>query len=320
MNRITEREGMADLTFWVYYGNETHVLRDMPLWMYRAVEHIFPSSLEFVGEYPSEVSGVRVLVVASFGHPEELSQKGMVDRMNRVADFNARVGGMEIVPGGVIPNSLRALGVQPVSPVSLENDRGPVFAITYAVEHEFSRKGLVRGQDAIAVIGIGRIGGLVMNRFRSTGHRVVAVEKTRRGTIKGERILYTNDSWYILEQDAQIIVVITRRGSDIAPDIKNFPVSATVFDESFPQIEQQDVYTLQTRGNTVARIFLTGIQASRAFGGYATNEIPACLVQPMVRVVAQKFERATQRTGESIQDWVDRVAGEVLGIRPNIAT
>jgi hypothetical protein len=319
MRRIAEREQTADLTFWVYYGTIAHAREDMPLWMYKGICSIAPASLEFIGEYPARDSGVRVLAISMFGHPEEVSEQGMLSRMDRILQFNSFVGGSEIVLGGMLPNRLGALGITAPSPISFANEAGSVYGIVGAVEAEFIARGLVRGQDAIGIIGLGRIGGRVMRRLREFGHRLVALEKSREGTSERGRVVYTSESRYLLEQNTQIIIVITRTGDDIEEDAWAIPDGCVLFDETFPAISSRVVQNLEHKGCVVERVFLVGISASRAFGGYAVGEVPACLVQPMVRVAASKFAQAVQGQGESTQDWVDRIAANVLGLQPHYA-
>jgi hypothetical protein len=169
----------------------------------------------------------------------------------------------------------------------VNGDKGTVFCVTETISSVLRRHNLSKSIVKIAVVGVGHVGGSLLTALRSDGFEAIGIDiEPRHGSFiirdGGESVL----------GNADIVVVLTPRGSDFLPYLKLLKNDAIIVDDTHPKIKEAD----QPEGMHFYKVAV-GIGNSRFYPrlpGYRPNWIPGCAIEAMTAAVTGEFNGTSQ--------------------------
>lgn len=319
--RFVERIGEADGVFLVHMGVPEHKREIAPAWMLRILRRFVSTALVFVGEYPRGASGIRLIALSPLDMLDTFSRKdfrGIVDNAIRI---QKGVGAQKVILGGLLPHYVRRHYRRNIPDViEMDNFRGPVFALTAAVQSKSEEFSLQQERDWICVVGVGTVGSRLVTRLQERGFKVFALDPRSRIEIS-DTLVRTNNPALLESYAIKLFIVTTRLGSDIRKTVRFFPQGALLINEAYPGVFAFPEVMGQLTEKNIAieqlSLISEGIRPSRALWGFGEDEIPACVVRFLVDLVEP--QEASVQAAEDIHDRIERVAtGSRLGLRPKL--
>jgi len=229
----------------------------------------------------------RGLVVGTFKTTEDfLKNKQLGAKFEKTFKWLQLFTGVKsIALAGQMPGLINHQGVKIKKPV-VSGIKGTVFCVSKTVKRVIIKHGLIPGKFQIAIVGVGRIGGSLMDNLKEFGHNVVGIDIKARG----HSIALTEDASKILPQ-ADMVVVLTPDGRDFIPYIKYLKNGAIVIDDTHPRIRAD-----------VGKVFfykvaveLPGVEFFPQLPGYWKNWIPGCVVEAMFVAATNRFNGVNQK-------------------------
>ncbi len=157
----------------------------------------------------------------------------------------------------------------------VHGEKGMVFCTietlyTVAQKHELSLE-----RVNIAVFGAGRVGKSISNFLSGEGYSVKSI---RSRNVFDENDSKLPDGISDVLQTADIVIVISAKGSDFHPYMKYLKDNALVIGETHPPIQRP------FRRGTVYRaaLSLEGLQFVPSLETYSTTSVPGCVIEAIV--------------------------------------
>jgi hypothetical protein len=242
----------------------------------------------FIGGLISRGPGGRGLVLVTPSTIENFSQDGQARKeiMGRLEWIGRVSGAGAIALAGQLPGIIYRNGNSLQRPF-VRGDRGTVFCVMETLDQIMKNHNLNRKSIRIAVVGVGHVGGILLDALRNEGLDTVGIDiELKRGGIvlqkEGERLL----------QDIDVVIVLTPRGNDFLPYLKFVKKDAIILDDTHPKIKQND----QPKNLTFYKVAV-GIENTRFYPrlpGYRPNWIPGCVVDAMVAAATGNFNGIQQ--------------------------
>lgn|GEM_PF-370256 len=261
---------LFDYLFLVYPGSDCDLDGYCPRWL--AKSWIFSGKPTIGGIVTKGRAGVRGLVLVVPNTIQEFSASKPLCWfvLRRLERLNWLVGSRVIALAGMLPGVVERKQKVPFGSQFVRGIHGTVFCVMETVER--ARKKDV-GTFQVAQIGVGHCGGALYNALYQDDHRVRGIDI--RPTKKG--VLLPEESRAVLEQ-ADMVVVLTPRGSDFDPYTGWLKAGATVIDDTHPRI------TKKPDGVEFIKVAvgLNGVEFRPRLPGYRANWIPGCAVEAIV--------------------------------------
>lgn len=285
--------------FVVYPGTEADKRLYCPAWAERLLPPLSPSGvIRFRGRWGLMVAG---LVTAELLERRPAAIQALLDEARR--EFpDVRV----IALAGRLPSIATRAGVDLDQPFT-RGDRGTLSAMLSAARELARLSGRPPGELTIAVPGgAGFIGMQLVLELAVEWGRVVSIDPRFEGERRAhDNILFTERPEAVASADA--VLVLTRRGDDVATIAPFVAPGTLVADDTHPEIPADVRRTMEDRGARVlkASMYDAHFQILPRIPMFRRDDIPGCLLEALVvldsghSVVGSQagFDRAAARIG-----------------------
>ena len=272
-----------DYLFLVYPGTDQDLDGYCPRWL--AKSWLFRSKPQ-VGGFITRGTGGRGLVLVVPNTVKELlhdkqSCYRITKRLNRTRRL---VGAKSIAIAGQLPGIIIKHQIKLEKPFVVGNT-GTVFCVMETVAQAMSIHGLTQGSFRIILVGVGFIGRSVLDALKNDGHEVLGVDIkiSRRGVLVGEKGL---DAL----QKADMVIVLTPKGSDFLPYVRHLKLGCIVIDDTHPKI------TNRPDGIHFYKVAMgmDGVKFLPRLPGYKSDWIPGCTVEAIYSAATGSFNHIPQ--------------------------
>ncbi len=253
--------------FLVYPGTDSDLDGYCPRWL--AKSWVF-SKKPTIGGFVS--NGGLVLVVPNTIHDfknDDVLEK-VVKRMMKIKKLTkARA----VALAGQLPGILSRKGIPTGDPI-VQGNKGTVFSVMETLSKAAFFNNIDLKKTKIVVVGVGYVGKLLLTSLEEEGYSPTGVD------INGE---YNNKDAI---KDADVVIVLTAKGSDFSPYINNLKRGAIVIDDTHPKIREkpENVFFYKVA------LGLEGVKFTPRLPGYHNDWIPGCVVEAIVAAETGSFK------------------------------
>jgi len=271
-----------DYLFLVYPGDDSDLDGYCPRWL--AKSWLFSTKPTIAGVI-SKGSGGRGLVLvvpntASDFQANKETCQAIVRRLKRISSW---IGAPSIALAGQAPGMITRHGVSFEEPF-VRGNKGAVFCVAEVIEEVMQKHNLVPGQFKITLVGVGYVGNLLMSFLEEEGHDVEGIDIRNHRN----RVSLQEDAPTILNQ-ADMIIVLTPKGSDFIPYLPYLKEGAIVIDDTHPRIRKK----LNDITFYKVAVGMKGVNFTPRLPGYKSDWIPGCAVEAMVSAKTGDFNGDT---------------------------
>ena len=150
-----------------------------------------------------------------------------------------------------------------------------VFCTIETLYSVFNKHDLSMEGANIAVFGAGRVGKSISDFLSEGGYAVTSI---RSKSVFDENDCKLSSSIGDVLQMADIVIVISAKGSDFHPYMKYLKDNSIIIDETHPSIQRPFKQGTITR----ASLSLDGLQFIPSLETYSTTNIPGCVIEAIV--------------------------------------
>ena len=194
------------------------------------------------------------------------------------------VGAKSIAIAGQVPGMLSRHNLSLEKPFVMGN-KGTVFCIMETISEVMKKHYLEPGNFRIALIGVGYVGALLLSSLKDQGHNIVGVDIQ----INRKGIFLPQESRPFLKE-ADMVIVLTPRGSDFAPYASDLKTGAIVIDDTHPKITQRPIGVNFYK----VAVGLNGVKFYPHLPGYRAEWIPGCAVEAIYSAATGQFNGSSQ--------------------------
>ncbi len=257
-----------DYLFLVYPGSDSDLDGYCPRWL--ANSFLFREKPVIGGIVSKGKKTGRGLVLVVPNKPFEFGRELVAKKITKRLEFVRKITrARSIALAGQAPGMVKR--VISLEPPFVEGVQGTVFCIVETLK-EVSKKEKIYESSKIVVVGVGRIGKAVIDYLEDLGLNVVGIDVIR--TKKG--VVLAGQASEILSQ-ADVVIVLTPKGSDFLPYVKHLKPSAIVIDDTHPKMKKRIPQTVYK-----VAVELPGANFYPRLPGYRKNWIPGCAVEAIV--------------------------------------
>ncbi len=270
--------------FLVYPGTDADLDGYCPRWL--AKSWIF-SKKPTVGGIISKGSGGRGLTLVVPNTVQEFHKNRDVceKTMKRLEWIKNLAGAKSIAIAGQVPGMLVRHGIDIDQPF-VRGNKGTVFCIVETIERVMRKKSLITGKFQIALLGVGYVGRVLMNYLETKGHQVIGIDIS----INRQGVKLQSEAPEVLRH-ADMIVVLTPKGSDFMPYSPFIKRGSVVIDDTHPKIRQR----LKGVEFYKVAVGMDGVNFYPRLPGYRSDWIPGCAVEAIVSAATTSFNGHPQR-------------------------
>lgn len=299
--RVLRHLVTPNYVFVVYPGTEADKRLYCPAWAERLLPPLSPSGvIRFRGRWGLMVSG---LVTAELLERRPAAIQALLD------DARSEFPRVKVIAlAGRLPSIATRAGVDLDQPFT-RGDRGTLSAMLSAARELARLSGRPPAELTIAVPGgAGFIGMQLVLQLAAEFRRVVAIDPRFEGERRShDNILFTERPEAVASADA--VLVLTRRGDDVASIAPFVAPGTLVADDTHPEIPADVRRTMEMRGAEVlkASMYDARFKIVPRIPMFRRDDIPGCLLEALVvldnghGVVRSQvgFDRAAARIGFS---------------------
>ena len=204
----------------------------------------------------------------------------------RLVWLNNLVGSRAVAVAGQVPGIMVRNGISIEKPF-VRGNKGTVFCIMETISEAINKHELKPVDTSIIVVGVGYVGGLLLNELRADGYNAIGIDIEIK---KGGIVALDEDAGGFLPQ-ADLVVVLTPKGSDFAPYVQYLKKGAIVIDDTHPKITDKPV------GVKFYKVAV-GMEETSFYPrlpGYRANWIPGCAVEAIMAAATGEFNGCTQK-------------------------
>lgn len=272
-----------DYLFLVYPGTDNDLDGYCPRRL--AKSWLFSKKPAIGGIISKSVGGRGLILVVPNTIKEFLSHKDVCEKvMQRLERIKAIVGAKSIAIAGQVPGMLSRHNLFLEKPF-VRGNKGTVFCIMETVYEVMKKHGLEPGEFRIVVVGVGYVGTLLLSSLKELGHNIVGVDI--RVNRKG---VFLPQESHPLLKEADMVIVLTPRGSDFAPYVSDLKIGAIVIDDTHPKIIQRPVGVNFYK----VAVGLKGVKFYPRLPGYRAEWVPGCAVEAIYSAATGQFNGSSQ--------------------------
>jgi hypothetical protein len=199
----------------------------------------------------------------------------------RLRRMEALSGARAIALAGQLPSVMRLRGITLHEPF-VDGTRGTVFSIVDTIDQMMRLERMNKDAIQIVLIGVGYLGRRVLTQLQRSGFDVKGLDL--RPDPRGD--VWTGAKGIERLRHADVVVVMTGRGSDFNPYIEYLKPGAIVIDDTHPRITNipDGVRTYKVAAE------LAGTRFVPRLPGYESTWVPGCGVEAMVAARTGTFE------------------------------
>jgi hypothetical protein len=205
---------------------------------------------------------------------------------DRLVWLNNLVGARAVAVAGQVPGIMARNGA-PIEKPFVRGNKGTVFCIMETVSEVAKRHNLNPAKTDIIVVGVGYVGGLLLDELRNEGYNAIGVDTELK---KRDIVTLQEDSSLFLSR-ADIVIVLTPKGSDFVPYVRHLKKGAIVVDDTHPKI------TEKPQGVTFYKVAvgMRDVKFYPRLPGYKAEWIPGCAVEAIFSAATGKFNGSSQK-------------------------
>jgi hypothetical protein len=253
--------------FLVYPGTDSDLDGYCPRWL--AKSWLF-SKKPTIGGFIS--GGGLVLVVPNtvhdFKNGADVSEK-VVQRMVKIKNLTKAKA---IALAGQLPGIVSRKGITVGNPI-VQGNKGTVFSVMETLTKAAFFNDIDLKKAKIVIVGVGYVGKLLLTSLEEEGCCPIGVD------INGK---YDNKD---AVRDADIVIVLTAKGSDFSPYVDYLKMGAIVIDDTHPKIREKPGGILFYK----VALGLKGTKFTPRLPGYRNDWIPGCVVEAIVASATGSF-------------------------------
>lgn len=188
---------------------------------------------------------------------------------------------------GQLPGVCHRHGISLEKPF-VRGNKGTVFCVMETLAEAMRKHNLAVGSTHVAIVGIGYVGGLLFDAMKAEGHDVIGVDIEFRKS----GVALKEDGEFLLRL-ADIVVVLTPKGSDFLPYLRCLKKDAIIIDDTHPKIKEE----AQPEGMFFYKVAvgMAGVKFYPPIPGYRADWLPGCAVEAMVASATGEFNGRSQR-------------------------
>lgn len=276
-----------DYIFTVYPGTESDL---------RGYCHPIVAKTRFIHSKPSLVGIIsrgekvgRGLILAIPNVMAEFREKKdtCLEVLGRLAFIRKISGTKAIALAGQLP------GVCVRHELSLDKpfvrgNKGTVFCVMETLAEAMRKHKLSVGQARVAIVGVGYVGSLLFDAMKAEGHDVIGVDiEFRKSGVA------LKEDGEVLLRIADIVVVLTPKGSDFLPYLCCLRKDAIIIDDTHPKIKEES----QPEGMFFYKVAvgMTGVKFYPPIPGYKADWLPGCAVEAIIASATGEFNGCSQQ-------------------------
>jgi len=174
-------------------------------------------------------------------------------------------------------------------------NKGTTFCITETLSEVMKKRKLEVGHVKIVIVGVGYVGEILFNALKEYGHDVTGVDIEHRK----EGVVLSKDGGALL-RTADIVIVLTPKGSDFLPYLKSLKRDAIIIDDTHPKIKEED----QPQGMSFYKVAvgIDGVKFFPRIPGYNANWLPGCTVEAIVFSAINDFNGSQTEFNKKAKD------------------
>jgi hypothetical protein len=255
--------------FLAYPGSDKDIEKYCPIFL--AKSWLFKGKLTIGGIITKGESGSRGLILVVPNNIQEFQddQELCLKIKKNLLIIRCFIGARSIAMAGRLPGVFIRNGVS-LEPPFVKGVMGTVFCVMDTVDRVFQ---VNKGIKKIAQIGVGHVGGILLNALRKEKKNIIGVD-----IISSDgKIILPKDSSKIIA-DSDLIIVLTPKGSDFLPYVKHLKKNTIVIDDTHPMIKGP------INNATIYKVAvgLKGMRFFPALSGYQSDWIPGCAIEGCV--------------------------------------
>jgi len=275
--------------FLVYPGDPSDLDGYCPRWLARSF--LYRSKPTIGGDIEKSVGGKGLTVVVPDTIKELSHDKsrcaGIKKRLLRVKSLT---GAKSIAIAGRAPGVFARHGIELDKPF-VEGTKGTLFCVTETISEVMKKHGLTPGGFKVAVVGVGNIGGSLLDFLKEEGHSAFGVDIAKS---KRDDVFLGKDS-HLLLKTAKMVIVLTGKGSDFMSYVKHLSPGTIVIDDTHPRIRKRIsdftfykvAVAMKTENGKIIRF-------RPRLPGYKAEWIPGCAVEGIFSAATGEFNNTTQ--------------------------
>jgi len=204
----------------------------------------------------------------------------------RLLWLNNLVGSQAIAIAGQVPGMMIKNGVSIEKPF-VRGNKGTVFCVMETIDQAAKKHGLDPLTASVIVVGVGYAGGLLLKELRNKGCNAIGIDIE----MKDNGIVALREDSCVFLPLADIVVVLTPKGSDFDPYVRYLKKGSIVIDDTHPKITEKplNVHFYKVAVGIGDTIFYPKLP------GYHKNWIPGCAVEAIVSAITGEFNNVSQK-------------------------
>jgi hypothetical protein len=297
--------GFFKYIFLVYPGTDSDTERFCPLWL--ANSWVFSGKPTIGGIISTGTAGRGLYFVVPNTVKQFREERKVCENIHRrLAWFNRFFRTKAIAIAGQGPGMFDRQRVAIAEPF-VRGNKGTVFCIMETIREAMKIHKLSPGSFRVALVGVGYVGGILMDAMKAEGHDIfgIDIERHRDG------ILLPEEGKNELRK-ADMTIVLTPKGSDFTPYVSYLKKGAIVIDDTHPKIRNHPegaFFYKVAVGMKTERKWVKNLSRFMPFfrrftekevkfifplPGYRGNWIPGCTLEAMYSAYTGDFNGTPQ--------------------------
>ncbi len=263
--------------FVIYPGHKKDVIEFCPKWL--AYSPIFMGRPTIGGMISNGTAKRGLVLVVPNTVGEMRADKKMCQAIQRrLLRVQRLTGARAIALAGQMPGVFLRHGLELEKPF-VTGVRGTVYSVVETIETLTAQK-IAPASGTMVIVGVGHMGGEVIDYLQDRSWKIHGIDIRRHR----DGVLLPEEGEKVLAQ-ADMVVVLTPKGSDFAPYMKYLKPGCLVVDDTHPRLHA----TISGLKLYKVAIGLPGTIFYPRLPGYRRDWLPGCVVEAIYAAVTSSF-------------------------------
>lgn len=221
--------------------------------------------------------------IAEFKADKKICEKVM-DNLEKIRRI---VGADSIAMAGQMPSAFVQRGLKLEKPF-VRGNHGTVFCVMETIKRA-AEKHNFNSDARIAVVGVGYVGSILLDALWDEGYEAIGIDIE----FKSQSGVAIMEDGKALLRIADMVVVLTPRGSDFDPYVRYLKKGAVVIDDTHPKI-----VGFNDNGVSFYKVAvgMEGVKFLPRLPGYQDNWIPGCALEGIYSSVTGQYNGQSQKS------------------------
>jgi len=274
---------LFDYVFLVYPGTDKDLDGYAPRWL--AKKSVYRSKLSLAGIITKPKGGVigrgLILVIPNTVRNMLAISSDCVSLKENLQKMAEKLSLKAVAIAGRAPSIFLHHGIE-LDELFVQGTKGMVFCTIKTVEDVFQKHSLSVEDTKICIFGSGRVGTTIADYLKSYSYNV---SLTTANSIFDEKEADTSVADISLK-NADVVIVISAKGSDIYPYMKHLKDGAIIIDDTHPRMLRPFKRGFVYR----ASLGIDGLKFTPSLPSYNSDSIPGCVIEAIVQSSSGKIE------------------------------